>query len=84
MVGPVKVEKLSISIDPQLGEHVYAAAEREGLSVSAWLARAAAGELRRQALVDFLAHWQRKHGKITPTEIAKARAELGYDRRQRT
>lgn len=80
----MKVEKLSISLDPTLGQHIYAAAEREGLSVSAWLARAAAGELRRQALASFLADWQRKNGRIKPGELAKARAELGYDRRQRT
>jgi hypothetical protein len=76
----VKVEKLSISIERELGEHVYAAAEREGLSVSAWLARAAAAQLRRQALADFLADWQRKHGTISSADLAKARAELGYDK----
>jgi len=63
---------------PELGEDVRAAAERAGMSVSAWLAEAAAAELRRQALRDFLSEWQAKHGKITATELAKARAELGY------
>ena len=79
----MKVEKLSISMDPKLGEDVRAAAERAGMSVSAWLAEAAARELRRQALADFLAEWQRKHGKFTAAELAKARAELGYPARQR-
>lgn len=33
---------------------------------------------RKQALAEFLADWQAKHGKITPAELARARAELGY------
>lgn len=80
----MKVEKLSVSMDRQLGESIHAAAEREGLSVSAWLARAAAAELRRLALADFLSDWQRKHGKITSAELAKARGELGYPQRTRS
>ena len=65
-------------MDPDLGEDVRVAAERAGMSVSAWLADAAAAKLRRQAVHDFLAEWQAKHGKITAAELAKARAELGY------
>ena len=63
---------------PDLGDDVRAAAERAGLSVSAWLAEAAAAEIRRQAVRDFLAEWQAKHGPITAAELAKARVELGY------
>ena len=73
----MKVEKLSISLDPALGDDVRAAAERSGVSVSAWVARAAAAQLRKQALADYLADWQTKHGRITEAELAKARAELG-------
>jgi hypothetical protein len=69
---------MSISMDPQLGDDVRVAAERAGVSVSAWLADAAAARLRKQALADFLSGWQEKHGRITATELAKARAELGY------
>jgi hypothetical protein len=74
----VKVDKMSISMDPQLGDDVRVAAERAGMSVSAWLAGAAAARLRKQALVDALADWQARHGKFTAAELAKARAELGY------
>ena len=74
----MKVDKLSISMDPQLGDDVRLAAERAGVSVSAWLAEAAAARLRKQALAEFLSDWQAKHGKITPEELARARAELGY------
>lgn len=69
---------MSISMDPQLGDDVRVAAERAGVSVSAWLADAAAARLRKQALADFLSGWQEKHGRITATELAQARAELGY------
>ena len=74
----MKVDKMSISMAPQLGDDVRAAAERAGVSVSAWLAEAAAARLRKQALADFLAGWQAKHGAITAAELAKARAELGH------
>jgi len=42
----VKVDKMSISMDPQLGDDVRAAAERAGMSVSAWLAEATAARRR--------------------------------------
>ena len=74
----MKVDKMSISMDPQLGDEIRGAAERAGLSVSAWLAGAAAARLRKQALADFLAGWQAKHGAITAAELARARAELGH------
>ena len=74
----MKVDKMSISMDPRLGDEVRSAAESEGLSVSAWLAEAAAARLRKRALAAFLSEWQAKHGKITAPELAKARSELGY------
>lgn len=79
----MKVDKMSISMTPEIGDGVRAAAEREGLSVSAWLAEAAAARLRSQALANLLEDWQAKHGKITPSELAKARVELGYARKDR-
>ncbi len=74
----MKVDKMSISLDPQLGDDIRGAAERAGVSVSAWIADAAAARLRKQALAEFLSDWQAKHGKITEAELARARAELGY------
>lgn len=73
----MKVEKLSVSIDPQLVHGVRVAAERAGVSVSAWIAEATAARLRREALASFLEDWQSKHGAITPAELARAREELG-------
>jgi hypothetical protein len=71
------VSKMSISMEQMLGDEVRAAAERDGVSLSAWLSAAAQARLRRQALAAFLAAWQDEHGPITPDELAKARAELG-------
>jgi hypothetical protein len=71
---------MSISMDPVLGDDVRAAAERAGVSLSAWIAEAAASRLRHEALAQFLADWQDEHGAITEAELTKARAELGYPR----
>ena len=42
----MKVDKLSISFDPELGDAVRAAAAEAGKPLSAWLADAAASKLR--------------------------------------
>jgi hypothetical protein len=80
----VKVEKLSISMSSRLGKDIRSAAKRSRMSVSAWLAEAAAAELRRQALRAFLDDWQAKHGRITHDELERAREELGYATRRRS
>ena len=80
----MKVEKLSISLDPRLGGDVRAAAARADTSLSAWLAEAAEARLRREALAELLADWQAEHGPITPEELERARAELGHSRQLRT
>jgi len=73
----MKVDKMSISFDPELGDAVRAAAAETGKPLSSWLAEAAASKLRAEALVRFLADWQVEHGALTPAEIAKAEHELG-------
>lgn len=69
---------MSISMDPELGDDVRAAAERAGVTVSAWVAQAVAARPRREMLAEFLADWQAEHGAITAEELARARSELGY------
>jgi hypothetical protein len=76
MLGLVKVDKLSVSFAPALGDAVRDAARHSDSSVSAWLADAAAAKLRAQALSDYLAEWEREHGELTPAELAEAAAEL--------
>ncbi len=73
----MKVDKLSVSFDPELGDAVRAAAERSGSGVSGWLAQAAEAKLRADALSDFLDTWEAEHGSLTADELATAAAELG-------
>jgi len=73
----MKVDKLSISFDPELGDAVRSAAAQAGKPLSSWLAEAAASKLRAEALTDFLAGWEAEHGVLTADEIARAERELG-------
>jgi hypothetical protein len=73
----VKVDKLSISFEPELGDAVRTAAAQAGKPVSSWLAEAASSKLRAEALAEFLAGWQASHGVLTVEEIARAERELG-------
>ncbi|HEX3391702.1 MAG TPA: hypothetical protein VHS55_04000 [Solirubrobacteraceae bacterium] len=72
----MKVDKLSVSFAPDLGDAIRGAARESGSSLSAWLAEAAAVKLRAQALADYLDEWEREHGQLTPEELAKAAADL--------
>jgi len=73
----MKVDKLSISFEPELGDAVRAAAAQAGQPVSSWLAEAAASKLRAEALAEFLASWESEHGVLTREEVARAERELG-------
>ena len=73
----MKVDKMSISIDPELGDRVRAAAQRAGKPLSGWLAEAAAAKLRSEALADYLRDFEQRRGPLSPEEIRTARAELG-------
>jgi hypothetical protein len=73
----VKVDKLSISFDPELGDAVRSAAAHAGKPVSSWLAEAAASKLRSEALAAFLAGWEAEHGVLSAAELARAERELG-------
>lgn len=75
--GRVKVDKLSVSFEPDLGDAVRSAAAQAGKPVSSWLAEAAASKLRAEALAGFLAGWEAEHGVLTAGEIARAERELG-------
>ena len=61
-------------MDSELATGIREAAEREADgNVSAWLAQAAARELRRAALRAVIADYEAKHGAITEEEMAEAR-----------
>ncbi len=48
----MKVDRLSITMDPALGAAARKAAKRAKLTVSAWIAEATADRLRSEALKD--------------------------------
>jgi hypothetical protein len=73
----MKVDKLSVSFEPDLGDAVRSAAAQAGKPVSSWLAEAAASKLRAEALAEFLSDWEAEHGVLTAAEIARAERELG-------
>lgn len=72
----MKVDKLSVSFNPDLGDAVRAAARDSGGGVSRWLADAAAAKLRAEALSEFLDTWEAEHGTLTAAELSKAAIEL--------
>ena len=80
----MKVDKLSVSFDPDLGDAVRAAAQRSGRGLSGWLADAAAALLRAEALAEFLDSWEVEHGSLTADELGRATAELGLPVASRT
>lgn len=73
----MKVDKLSVSFDAELGDEVRAAAKRSGRGLSGWLADAATTRLRAEALADLLDDWEAEHGELTAEDLARATAELG-------
>jgi hypothetical protein len=73
----VKVDKMSVSFEAELGDAVRSAAAQAGKPLSSWLAEAAASKLRAEALAEFLTDWEAEHGALTAGELARAERELG-------
>ena len=72
----MKVDKLSVSFAPDVGDAVRDAARAKGSSISAWLEDAAAAKLRAQALAEYLREWEAQHGTLSEKELAKAATEM--------
>ncbi|GAA3471489.1 ribbon-helix-helix protein, CopG family [Nonomuraea roseola] len=70
------VKKISISLPEEILDEVARLAEREGLSVSAWLTQAAGHVIRREAGLAAVREWEAEHGEITDDELSAAAAEL--------
>ena len=79
----MKVDKISISLEAELGDEVRAAALKAGIGVSTWLAEAAAAKLRAQALAEFLDAWEKEHGPLSVKELGRAESELGLKGKKR-
>jgi hypothetical protein len=71
--------KLAITVDPDVHAQVLAAAERDGVSVSAWMTEAARRALLIRDGLDAVAEWEAEHGKLTDDEMEKARQRVADD-----
>ena len=67
-------QKRSISLPADLADAIDAAATAEGTTASAWIAETAAYRLRLDAGRHGIAEWERKHGNLTPDELAEGLA----------
>lgn len=68
--------KLAITVDRNVHAKVLKAAERDHLSVSAWMTEAARRQLVVSAGLLAVAKWETEHGELTSVELHAARVRL--------
>jgi len=66
------VKKLSVALDDAVAQEVALAADRAGISVSAWLNHAAENKLAIEAGLGAVRDWEKEHGELTAEELAAA------------
>jgi len=77
-----QVDRLSVTMAPEIGTAVREAAAREGTSVSTWLTEAAAQRLRNDLLGFALDQWEAEDGPFSDKELNTAAAALNATRRR--
>ena len=82
LVCMAQVDRLSVTMPPEIGAAVREAAAREGTSVSTWLAVAAAQRLRNDLLGVALDLWEAEDGPFSDAELNTAAAALSATRRR--
>jgi hypothetical protein len=75
----MNVDRFSMTMAPDLGAAVRAAAERSQKSVSAWISEAAEAHLRNELLSRALDDYEAATGAFTDEELRAAAASLGVD-----
>jgi hypothetical protein len=70
------VRKLSVALEEGVASSASASAERQGLSLSAWLTRAAQDALAIEDGRAAVEEWQAEHGRFTREELRAADAIL--------
>lgn len=75
--------KLAITVDPDVHAQVVAAAQEEGISVSAWMTTAARRALRIRDGLAAVAEWEAENGPLTDEELRAARDRLRTSQPQR-
>lgn len=71
--------KISISIAPEVHTRLVEAAEVEGVTVSAWISRAAEDRLAISDGLALVAQWEAEHGAFTLDELARADERVRAD-----
>jgi hypothetical protein len=77
------VRKLSVALDQAIARAAAASAKREGVSLSAWMDRAAREALAIEDGLRAVAEWEVRHGALTRAELAAADAILDRAARPR-
>jgi hypothetical protein len=68
--------KLAITVDPDVHAGVVAAAEAEGVSVSAWMTAVPKKALKLKDGLAAVAEWEAEHGAFTEAELEAARERV--------
>jgi hypothetical protein len=68
--------KLAITVAPGVHAEILAAAERDRVSVSAWMTNAAREALQRRAGLAAVADWEKQHGAFSAEEMVQARRNV--------
>ena len=68
--------KLAITVAPDVHTRVMAAAEEDGVSVSAWMTSAARRALLIRDGLAAVGEWEADHGALTEAELAAARQRV--------
>ena len=67
------MDRISITVDAELGRAVREAAAAEGMSVSSWAGEALAQRVRRHLLREALNAWEAEDGPLSDEDRAEAR-----------
>ena len=74
-MGMTKMDKRSVSLPPQIAADIDERVGKGGFS--AYIAEAAAEQLRRDALHDLNAELEAEHGPVDPAEVEALRERFG-------
>ena len=73
----MRVDKINVSFEGELGDAVRSSAQRAGVDLSVWLATAATAQLRAEALADFRDEWGLSQSPRAAALIARADVGAG-------
>jgi hypothetical protein len=75
-MSDMSVQKLSVALEEQVAHAAKEAAERRGISLSAWLNEASRNALAIEDGLAAVAEWEAERGPLPPDALAAADAAL--------